>query len=51
MPRAGTKGPFATLPALTEAKLALYTAMRTAKVSKADKAEKAIKVSKKGSVD
>ena len=36
MPRAGAKGPFATLPALTEAKLALYTAMRTAKVSKSE---------------
>src|ERR1035441_7286869 len=36
MPRAGAKGPFATRPALTEAKLALYTAMRTAKMSKAE---------------
>jgi antitoxin HicB len=35
MPRAGAKGPFATLPALTEAKLALYTAMLAAKVGKA----------------
>jgi antitoxin HicB len=40
MPRPGSKGPFATLPALTEAKLALYTAMRTAKVSKADLARR-----------
>jgi antitoxin HicB len=39
-PRAGAKGPFATLPALTEAKLALYTAMRTAKVSKAELARR-----------
>jgi antitoxin HicB len=35
MPRAGAKGPFATLPALTEAKLGLYTAMLAAKVGKA----------------
>ncbi len=35
MPRAGAKGPFATLPALTEAKLGLYTAMQAAKVGKA----------------
>ena len=40
MPRAGAKGPFATLPALTEAKLALYTAMRTAKVGKAELARR-----------
>ena len=40
MPRPGSKGPFATLPALTEAKLALYTAMRTAKVSKANLARR-----------
>ena len=40
MPRAGAKGPFATLPALTEAKLALYTAMRTAKMSKAELARR-----------
>src|SRR5664279_3753718 len=33
LPRATRKGPFVTLPALTEAKLALYTAMRTARVS------------------
>jgi antitoxin HicB len=39
-PRAGAKGPFATLPALTEAKLALYPAMRTAKVSKAELARR-----------
>ena len=36
MPHAGSKGPFVTLPALTEAKLALYSAMRTARVSKAE---------------
>ena len=35
MPHAGAKGPFATLPALTEAKLGLYTAMLAAKVGKA----------------
>src|ERR1035437_4315639 len=40
MPRAGDKGPFVTLPALTEAKLALYTAMRTARVSKAELARR-----------
>ena len=40
MPRAATKGPFATLPALTEAKLGLYTAMRTVKVSKAELARR-----------
>jgi len=40
MPRAGTKGPFATLPALAEAKLALYTAMRTARVSKSELARR-----------
>jgi antitoxin HicB len=36
VPRAGRRGPFVTLPALTEAKLALYTAMRAAKVGKAE---------------
>jgi antitoxin HicB len=36
MPREGAKGHFATLPALTEAKLALYTAMLAAKVGKAE---------------
>ena len=40
VPRVGTKGPFATLPALTEAKLALYSAMRTARVSKAELARR-----------
>ena len=40
MPRAGAKGPFATMPALTEAKLALYTAMRTAKIGKAELARR-----------
>jgi len=39
-PRAGAKGPFATLPALTEATLALYTDMRTAKVSNAELARR-----------
>ena len=40
VPRAGGKGPFVTLPALTEAKLALYTAMRTAKIGKAELARR-----------
>jgi antitoxin HicB len=40
MPRAGGRGPFVTLPALTEAKLALYTAMRDARVSKAELARR-----------
>jgi antitoxin HicB len=40
VPRAGGRGPFATLPALTEAKLALYTAMRTARVSKSELARR-----------
>jgi antitoxin HicB len=40
MPRAGAKGPFATLPALTEAKLALYTAMRAGKIGKAELARR-----------
>jgi antitoxin HicB len=40
LPRAGGKGPFVTLPALTEAKLALYTAMRAAKVGKAELARR-----------
>ena len=40
LPRATRKGPFVTLPALTEAKLALYTAMRTARVSKAELARR-----------
>jgi antitoxin HicB len=40
MPEAGRKGPFVTLPALTEAKLGLYTAMRTAKVSKSELARR-----------
>ena len=40
MPRPGAKGPFATLPALKEAKLARYTAMRTAKVGKAELARR-----------
>ena len=35
MPGAGVKGPFVTLPALTEAKLALYQSMRAAGVGKA----------------
>ncbi len=40
MPRAGGRRPFVTLPALTEAKLALYTAMRNARVSKAELARR-----------
>ena len=39
-PRATSKGPFVTLPALTEAKLALYTAMRTAGIGKAELARR-----------
>jgi antitoxin HicB len=39
-PSAGGRGPFVTLPALTEAKLALYTAMRTARVGKAELARR-----------
>ena len=34
------RGDFVTLPALTESKLALYTAMRTAKVGKAELARR-----------
>jgi antitoxin HicB len=40
VPQATAKGPFATLPALTEAKLALYTAMRATKTGKADLARR-----------
>lgn len=40
IPRTGSKGPFVTLPALTEAKLALYTAMRSTKVGKAELARR-----------
>ena len=40
LPRAGRRGPFVTLPALSEAKLALYTAMRKAKVGKAELARR-----------
>jgi antitoxin HicB len=40
VPRPGGRGPFVTLPVLTEAKLALYTAMRTAKVGKAELARR-----------
>ena len=40
MPRPGRRGPFVTLPALTEAKLALYTEMRAAKVGKAELARR-----------
>src|SRR5450756_537137 len=40
VPSAGGKGPFVTLPALSEAKLALYTAMRAAKVGKAELARR-----------
>jgi antitoxin HicB len=38
-PAAG-KGPFVVLPALTEAKLALYTAMRASKIGKAELARR-----------
>jgi len=40
MPRAGAKRPYATLPALTEAKLALYSEMQAAKVGKAELARR-----------
>ena len=40
VPRATGKGPFITLPALTEAKLALYTAMRDARIGKAELARR-----------
>ncbi len=40
MPRPGRRGPFVTLPALTEAKLGLYTEMRAAKVGKAELARR-----------
>ena len=40
VPRATRKGPFVTLPALTEAKLALYTAMRAARIGKAELARR-----------
>jgi len=39
-PRAIQRGEFVTLPALTEAKLALYSAMRTAGVGKAELARR-----------
>ena len=39
-PSSGGRGPFVTLPALTEAKLALYTAMRSASVSKSELARR-----------
>lgn len=39
-PRATSKGPFVTLPAMAEAKLALYTAMRAAKIGKAELARR-----------
>ena len=39
-PHAAAKGPFATLPTLTEAKLALYTAMRTTRIGKAELARR-----------
>jgi antitoxin HicB len=39
IPRA-RKGPFVTLPALTEAKLGLYTAMRDARIGKAELARR-----------
>ena len=40
VPRATRKGPFVTLPALTEAKLGLYTAMRAARIGKAELARR-----------
>jgi antitoxin HicB len=40
VPRSGGRGPFVTLPALTEAKMALYTAMRSASVSKSELARR-----------
>jgi antitoxin HicB len=40
VPRASSKGPLVTLPALTEAKLALYTAMRAARIGKAELARR-----------
>ena len=40
VPHANRKGPFVTLPALTEAKLALYTAMRAASIGKAELARR-----------
>ena len=40
IPRAARKGPFVTLPALTEAKLGLYTAMRDARIGKAELARR-----------
>ena len=39
-PSAFKRGPFIALPALTEAKLALYTAMRAQQVTKSDLARK-----------
>jgi antitoxin HicB len=36
LPRPSSRGPFATLPALSEAKLALYTEMRAAKIGKTE---------------
>ena len=39
-PRAGRRGPFVALPALTEAKLTLYREMRAAKVDKAELARR-----------
>lgn len=40
MPRTEPKAPFATMPALTEAKLALYTAMLAAGMGKAELARR-----------
>jgi antitoxin HicB len=40
LPRATSKGTFVTLPALTEAKLALYTAMRAARIGKVELARR-----------
>lgn len=40
VPRAARKAPFVTLPALTEAKLGLYTAMRDVRIGKAELARR-----------
>jgi antitoxin HicB len=40
VPRARTRGEFVTLPALTEVKIALYSAMRAQKVGKAELARR-----------
>ena len=40
VPQPANRGPMVTLPALTNAKLALYTAMRSAKIGKAELARR-----------